>query len=122
MRVRVWFGLAGVLGLSPEPAYAAEGAAAAMLPYILGAILVVVAAASALVAARERRRAQRLSAERSEALTALAGSRAALDAAPAVLFRWDWRDGSETFTAGASAALGGVASLRVADLLARVAT
>jgi signal transduction histidine kinase len=121
VRVTVWLGMAGALGLSPKPAYATESAATVMLPYVVVAILLALAATAA-VAVVLRRRLQRLSVEHEQAARGLAESQALLSAAPAALLRWDGRDGTETFTAGPLSVLGGVGSLRLADLLARVAT
>ncbi|HEV8027000.1 MAG TPA: PAS-domain containing protein, partial [Stellaceae bacterium] len=117
----VWLGMAGALGLLPKPAYAAESAAATLLPYILGATLVALAATAAVAIFRLRHRLQRLAAERDETLAALAENRAVLGATPAALFRWNCRDGSEIFTSGPLSLLGDAGPARFADLLARVA-
>jgi signal transduction histidine kinase len=121
VRVTVWLGMAGALGLLPKPAYAAESAAATLLPYILGATLVALAATAAVAIFRLRHRLQRLAAERDETLAALAENRAVLGATPAALFRWNCRDGSEIFTSGPLSLLGDAGPARFADLLARVA-
>jgi signal transduction histidine kinase len=120
VRVTVWLGMAGALGLSSGQAYAAEGVTAGTVPYVLGAILLVVVASAAVVIRRGRRRLLRLSSDCHQALAAVAESRALLDAVPAALFRWDCRDGRESFTAGPLAVLGD-SPLRFGDFLGRLA-
>jgi signal transduction histidine kinase len=92
-----------------------------MLPYTFGAILAVVLAAAAVAVVLSRREVQRLSVKSDEARAQLADGQTVLGAVPAALFRWDCRDGSETFTAGPLSVLGAAGPLRFGDLLARIA-
>jgi signal transduction histidine kinase len=121
VRVTVWLSMAWALGLSPGPAYAAEGVAVGTLPYLLGALLLLVAAIAIVAIARGRSQLLRFSGKCNEALAVAAEGRAVLGAAPAALFRWNCRDGSEAFTAGPLSLSGDDRALRFGDFLARVA-
>src|SRR5260221_13987695 len=117
--MRVWLGVAGAVLLSPGAALAGGdralpplGAVSAILAFLVlaGAVLLVVA----------QRRSLRLRAERDRAAAALAERDAVLGAVPAALYRWDHRDGTESFAAGPIAALAEVNGRRLPDLLARL--
>src|SRR5258708_22752117 len=119
VRMRVWLGVAGAVRLSAGAALAGGDRA---LPPVgaLGAILAVLVLAGAVLLVVAQRRSLRLRAERDRAAAALAERDAVLGAVPAALYRWDHRDGTESFAAGPIAALAEVNGRRLPDLLARL--
>jgi signal transduction histidine kinase len=119
VRMRLRLGFAAAVLLSPgaahaagDPALASFGVACATL-----ALLVVVGAVLLFLA---QRRIRRLREERDRAAAALGQRDAVLAAAPAALYRWDHRAGSEGLTAARIAALGAANGQRLPDILARL--
>src|SRR5260221_11073012 len=119
VRVRVWLGAPGAVLLSPGAAFAGGDR---RLPPLgaLSAILAVLVLAGAVLLVVAQRRSLRLREERDRAAAALAERDAVLGAVPAALYRWDHRDGTESFAAGPIAALAEVNGRRLPDLLARL--
>ncbi|HJT07759.1 MAG TPA: hypothetical protein VJ747_12580, partial [Stellaceae bacterium] len=117
MRSRL--GVAAAVLLSPGAAHAASDPAVASFGLACAtlALLVVVSAVLLFLA---QRRIRRLNGERDRAAAALAQRDAMLAAAPAALYRWDHRAGSESFSAGPIAALGAANGRRLPDILARL--
>jgi PAS domain-containing protein len=117
VRMRLRLGAAAAVLLSPgaahaasDPALASFGAACATL-----AVLVIVGAVLLLLA---QRRIRSLREERDRAAATLAARDAVIGAAPAALYRWDHRAGSESFAAGPIAALGALNGQRLPNILA----
>ena len=119
VRMRVWLGVAGAVVLSPGPAHAGGDAALSSFGALSAILAALVLAGAALLVALQRR-VLRLRAERDRAAAALAERAAVLGAVPAALYRWDHRDGTESFAAGPIAALAEVNGRRLPDLLARL--
>jgi signal transduction histidine kinase len=122
VRLRSGLGIAGAVGLSSAVAYAADGGTVARPVAIGAAALLIVLAAAGLLFLLSRLETRRLAAQRDHAAALLAETEAMLGALPAALYRWDRRDGSERFIAGALAALLGDGPMRFPDVLARLAS
>jgi signal transduction histidine kinase len=121
VQVRVWLGIAGALMLPSALAHAAESGTP--VPWVAdGTALAfgLAALAVAFVAFRTRRGARSLDAERSRLAAALAQYESVVGAAPAALYRWDHREGRESFAAGALTALAGLNGCGFGDILARL--
>ena len=117
--MRVWPGVAAAVLLPSGAADAAEDAVAGSFG-VSHAILAILVVAGAVLLLLGWRYARRLRAERDSAAAALAQRDAILGVAPAALYRWDHRSGSESFAAGPVAALGDVNGRGLGDILARL--
>ena len=119
VRSRASLGIAGAVLISPGEALAASDTAVPAL-IALSATLAILAFAAAVLLILAQRRSLSLRAERDRAVSAVAQRDAVLRAVPAALYRWDYVDGDESFSAGGIAALSDVTHGHLADLIARL--